>query len=331
MLKISVIVPVYKAEQYVGECIESILVQTYTNLELILVDDGSPDNSGIICDQYAKTDSRIKVFHQKNGGVSSARNYGIEHATGEWLCFVDSDDTVDSNYIEYLAKGFNYSSDVDLVIAGYRNVDEKSSLLSIRKFDEREYSTDIASLLSKSELNNTINSPVCKLFKKEIIIKNNIKYNSSLSYGEDHIFVLEYAQYVRAIYLSNKVVYNYFHRSNDSLTGIACNPNEMIKYVIEVKKAYELLNKKLNSDIYQRMYCHQLHDHLIRATYFLLISKLKNKRLSYYKIHSVSRDIKSGEKTSPFYKLIWICLQFPARFSYPISWIIAHVKYLIVS
>ena len=94
MPKISVIVPVYKAEKYVGECIESILSQTYTDFELLLVDDGSPDKSGEICDYYAGKDPRIIVYHKENGGVSSARNYGIEHAVGEWICFVDSDDTI---------------------------------------------------------------------------------------------------------------------------------------------------------------------------------------------------------------------------------------------
>ena len=94
MTKISVIVPVYKVEKYVGECINSILAQSFKDFELILVDDGSPDKSGEICDSYAKKDNRIKVFHKKNGGVSSARNFGIDKAVGEWLCFIDSDDTI---------------------------------------------------------------------------------------------------------------------------------------------------------------------------------------------------------------------------------------------
>lgn len=94
MTKISVIVPVYKVEKYIGECINSILAQTFKDFELILVDDGSPDKSGEICDSYAKKDNRIKIFHKKNGGVSSARNFGIDKAVGEWLCFIDSDDTI---------------------------------------------------------------------------------------------------------------------------------------------------------------------------------------------------------------------------------------------
>lgn len=92
MTKISIITPVYKVEQYLPECIESVLKQTYSDWEFLLIDDGSPDNSGNICDEYAARDSRIKVFHKSNGGVSSSRNLGLENASGEWLLFLDSDD-----------------------------------------------------------------------------------------------------------------------------------------------------------------------------------------------------------------------------------------------
>lgn len=99
---VSVIVPVYGVEKYINKCIRSILAQTYFNLEILLIDDGTKDKSGIICDEYAKKDSRIKVFHKKNGGLSDARNYGIECATGEYLTFIDSDDYIDKDYIEFL-------------------------------------------------------------------------------------------------------------------------------------------------------------------------------------------------------------------------------------
>ena len=100
MPKISVIVPVYKAEAYLHRCVGSLLTQTFTDFEVLLVDDGSPDRSGAICDEYARRDSRVRVFHKENGGVSSARNYGISKAEGLWLLFVDSDDWCNENYIE---------------------------------------------------------------------------------------------------------------------------------------------------------------------------------------------------------------------------------------
>lgn len=101
---ISVIVPVYKVEKYINQCIDSIINQTYTNLEIILVDDGSPDNCGIICDKYAKKDRRIKVIHKENAGVSSARNVGLDNSNGEFITFVDADDYVSNIYCEELLK-----------------------------------------------------------------------------------------------------------------------------------------------------------------------------------------------------------------------------------
>lgn len=97
---ISIIIPVYKAEKYLHCCVDSVLAQSFTNFELILIDDGSPDNSGTICDEYAKQDRRIKVFHQENQGVSAARNLGIEQAKGEWIAFIDSDDWVENTMYE---------------------------------------------------------------------------------------------------------------------------------------------------------------------------------------------------------------------------------------
>ena len=104
---ISVIIPVYKVEKYLNKCVDSVLNQTYKNLEIILVDDGSPDKCPEICDEYAKKDDRIKIIHKQNGGLSDARNVGIEKSTGEYITFIDSDDYVDSNYIEQLYKLFD--------------------------------------------------------------------------------------------------------------------------------------------------------------------------------------------------------------------------------
>ena len=117
-LVISVIVPVYKVEQYLPQCIESIINQTYRNLEIILIDDGSPDNCGKICEEYAQKDKRIKVFHKKNGGLSDARNYGIARASGEYLAFVDSDDWIEPDMYEVLV---NWIEDhqTDIVSCGF--------------------------------------------------------------------------------------------------------------------------------------------------------------------------------------------------------------------
>ena len=99
---VSMIIPVYEVEAYLGECLETVLNQTYKNLEIILIDDESPDRCPEICDQYAQKDERIKVIHQKNGGAANARNHGLDMATGEYICFIDSDDKIENNYVEKL-------------------------------------------------------------------------------------------------------------------------------------------------------------------------------------------------------------------------------------
>ena len=117
--KISIIVPIYKVESYLRQCLDSILHQTYQNLEIILVDDGSPDGCGAICEEYAQKDSRIHVIHQTNGGVSAARNTGLEAATGQWIGWVDPDDWIDANMFELLiTEGEQQEKPMDVVICG---------------------------------------------------------------------------------------------------------------------------------------------------------------------------------------------------------------------
>ena len=123
MPKVSIIVPVYKAEKYLNRCVDSILAQTFTDFELLLIDDGSPDRSGEICDEYAKKDSRIRVFHKKNGGVSSARNLGLDNVLGEYVTFVDSDDWVEPDFVETMIQTYE-KFPWTIPVCGYVNHDE---------------------------------------------------------------------------------------------------------------------------------------------------------------------------------------------------------------
>ena len=161
--KISVIVPVYKVEEYLHRCIDSILSQSFTDFELILVDDGSPDNCGKICDEYAQKDSRVRVFHKPNGGVSSARNLGLDNANGEWIAFIDSDDYVD---VDYLAELDSYSKmlDVDYVITlnTIRTYTKESFLML-----QSEHYGDLFSLYRLLKYS----SPWAKLFKNKFKVK----------------------------------------------------------------------------------------------------------------------------------------------------------------
>ena len=131
MPQISVIVPVYNAEKYLHRCIDSILAQTFSDFELLLIDDGSKDNSGRICDEYAAKDSRIRVFHKKNGGVSSARNMGLDNAKGDWITFVDSDDWVKQDYLYSMIS----QPDADLIMSSFDIIENFGKWLHIRTCD----------------------------------------------------------------------------------------------------------------------------------------------------------------------------------------------------
>lgn len=179
--KISVIVPVYNVEKYLPKCIESILAQTYTNFELLLIDDGSPDRSGAICDEYAKRDSRIRVFHKENGGVSSSRNMGLDYSYGEWITFVDSDDTIDNATLQ---KGYdcisNAVKDVDLIQFG-----SSESTISYTL-------TDKQSAISSGKLR--VNA-CANFFKNSIIKKHSIRFIEGLRLGEDQLFTFTYIHF----------------------------------------------------------------------------------------------------------------------------------------
>ncbi len=204
--QISVIVPVYNAEKYLTQCIDSILEQDFTDYELLLIDDGSKDQSGAICDEYAKNDKRIKVFHKKNGGVSSARNLGIDEAQGEYIAFIDSDDYVDSNYLSILN-----CRDADLVVTGYASFEYNiNHIVEECKYTDAIYTDNkIAECLS-SVLNDTsMRSPWDKLFRGTIIKKHKIYFNTYLRIAEDTVFVQTYLQYCHKIVFRSGTPYYY--------------------------------------------------------------------------------------------------------------------------
>lgn len=161
MAKVSVIVPVYKVEQYLNRCVESILNQTYKDLELILVDDGSPDKCGEICDKFVEQDSRVKCIHKKMGGVSAARNTGIRMATGEYICFVDSDDYISEDYLLEFAKEIDKNA-VEIIICGYTEIKGKN------KIERNFYDLDLGNIRRNIVLRSWAPAAWNKCYKKEL-------------------------------------------------------------------------------------------------------------------------------------------------------------------
>lgn len=217
MPKISVIVPVYNTEKYISRCIESILSQTLEDIEIIIVDDGSTDNSGAICDKFALHDKRVHVIHQKNLGVSIARNIGIEQSSSEWVGFVDSDDWIDTDTYETAYKTAT-ENDASMVVWGF-SLNDGNSDYEHYSSDDREFNiSDIANL--NSFLMDIIFQ---KLIKKDLLLKYNIKFSENRKITEDTLFSFLCFFYIsreNKIYFISKCFYHYFQNPTSAIHTI---------------------------------------------------------------------------------------------------------------
>lgn len=286
MPKISVIVPVYKVENYLDKCIESIQNQSYSDIEIILVDDGSPDNCGKICDEYAKNDTRIKVLHKENAGVSVARNTGMAAATGEYIMFVDSDDYIDENMISDMVSHLP----ADIVICGLKYVNTDGTVLDLYFLDSEESITReefIDSYFEIAERRHIFGGPVNKLFKKKIISEHNLEFNPEISICEDTLFVIEYLKKSENVSLVSKPYYNYVRYGSDTLT---CKYNDNAFEICKMlyKEKLELVKA---SEKYNMSYMYEYHITLYIGffSYIYAFSNLSHKE-KYKKLKSAVND-----------------------------------------
>ena len=250
MPTISIIVPVYNKENYLHKCINSLLNQNYDNFEIILVNDGSKDNSGRICDEYAKKDNRIKVIHKENGGVSSARNRGLDEASGMYIMFCDSDDFVNEEFCSSLINLANGDEDC-LVLAGVTELwdNDKTKDHLCPKFPEGESvaltKSEFCDLFVELNLHNQftlMHMPINKLFSVNIIRKCNLRFDTSINYNEDFIFNLLYLEKVSTIKIHNKSIYNYYKDTPGSLC------KRYVKNMIEIYRIKEDILKRVITD-----------------------------------------------------------------------------------
>lgn len=215
---ISVIVPIYKVEKYLAKCIESILSQTYKDIEVILVDDGSPDNSAQICDEYAEKDHRIFVIHKSNGGVSSARNVGLEVARGEYITFVDPDDWIAPTMYEDMLAPLAIDEKLEMAICGYNYIKENGEV-------DREYKRSKNEMLDREELFDRLSDlpptvrlgVVNKLFKTSLI--GTLRFNERLHSSEDVLFLLEYIEKVKKAIFIHRPLYMNLIREGSATHG----------------------------------------------------------------------------------------------------------------
>ena len=215
---ISIIVPVYNAESSLNRCVNSILEQTFNDWELLLIDDGSIDRSSELCDQYAATDQRIKVFHKKNAGVSSARNYGLDKASGEWINFVDADDWIDFNCLEISVDGISKETDLVMFSCDWDADQVLPDMICKTQADFRKI---LPLFIDKI----TFTTPWCKLFRRSIIEDKHLRFDLSLSSGEDTLFSMEYLKNVKNMNLLSLEAYHYdISQNNNSLSKkISCD------------------------------------------------------------------------------------------------------------
>ena len=268
--KVSVIIPVYNSEKYIRKCIESIRVQTLKEIEIVLVDDGSVDKSGEICDYYSKLDNRVVTIHIKNNGVSNARNTGIKLAKGKYIMFSDSDDYVNDRWCETL---YNLAekNEEDFILCGYEIINSRNS-----KSNRRQILSplkDESMILARKDFYNLynwnlLNSPCNKIFSRKKINKYNISYIETLSLGEDMIFNLDYLEKCSgSIRIANEALYYYAQDDRESLDN---------RYYDNLFNIYKILFRKIKStmDILETNY--EVYKDDVNLGFFYLIERSLN-------------------------------------------------------
>ena len=286
---ISVIIPVYNVEKYLTKCIESIIKQTYSNLEIILVNDGSPDNCGKICDEYAKKDNRIKVIHKNNGGQSEARNYGLEIATGKYITFLDSDDYISEDYIEYMYKLIK-NNNADISICGVQIVNKENKKYKTDETEVKIYKTQEAfeNLLYAEGIEVAV---YAKLYPKTYF--DDIKFPVGEKY-EDIAIISLLMNKARKIVYGNKKCYFYYTRPG-STSKSGFNKNEL-DYIKNVKIMLNYI-KQNYPDLEKAVLRYQVYSQF-RILRIILFSKNKNDEIQQEMIKNIKKFDKVVYKNS---------------------------------
>lgn len=259
MIKVSVIVPIYNNEFSLKKCLESIAMQTLKEIQIILVNDGSEDSSGDICDEYEKKDNRIEVYHNSNQGVSEARNFGIKKAKGKYIMFVDADDTVDNLMLEVLYD-MTVTIDTDLVICGHRSVYINQGRNNVVLHQPPNFDGSTNKFLERIEdyLNSeSVQGPCGKLFKTSIIKNHKVTFPLDYSFGEDTLFVYNYLSFTKRICATSMIFYSYYKLNNNSLSSKPRNDKilvylklyEELENLMGLFNAYSLNKHLLNEKI----------------------------------------------------------------------------------
>lgn len=291
-MKISVTVPVYNTAQFLPRCIDSILSQSFTDFELLLVDDGSTDGSGAICNAYAEKDSRIRVFHKENGGASSARNVGLNNAIGEWVTFIDSDDWIEDNYFQV-----PFNKGVDLYYQNRIFSDGQHDGFLIEQMVKGDA---FLAFLADNAHSNVFRMSVCFFYKRCIIESHRIRYEEGVRLGEDRLFIMDYFKCCRSIQVMNNSYYVY-NRLNNWETKYVIPWREIDRWLGLFMDRYDALPLK-SPEIAST--CGFVYNHIDPSEKNVRIRQALSKNVLRYK--SIMLENKGWKKRGKYYVLKFI-------------------------
>lgn len=314
---ISVIIPIYKVEKYLERCIQSVINQTYTNLQIILVDDGSPDSCGKICDDYAKKDSRIEVIHKTNGGISDARNVGINKAKGKYIAFLDPDDYIVKDMYETLYKNLiKYKADIS--ICKYQYIQEEKQL-NFNNDSNNIFIMDKMQAMKELLINKTITNHLWnKLYKKDFF--NDIKFPNGKKYEDIYVMYLLFEKSSKIVY-QDTTKYIYINREQSILHNK--NPNMIQDYINCINNRYKYLFNKyeeLEKELNYNLLFSILNYHVMaiggKLKEFYNSEVMENE---YKKLKNIKKDVKKSKmykKLCIKYRIFLYILLFNKNFTY---------------
>jgi glycosyltransferase involved in cell wall biosynthesis len=328
-IQVSVIVPIYRIEKYLPECIDSLLDQSFLNFELLLVNDGSPDNCPKICDDYSEKDSRVKVIHKENGGLLSARKAGLENAKGKYIAFVDGDDWVDKFYLDTLFKLAD-ANDADLVVTGqFREFDGKIETIKPKKagvYNEKEIKSYIIpnAIYNGRFCEHGISTYVWnKLYKRELLYKILMDVPNEIIMGEDAAITYSYLSISKSLVISRIPLY-YYRQRHDSIVKSLENPKiEYYRLGLLMNFLKIKLSHVLDEQTLDRQISYYLYSQILVRTGGLILKdsgdilfnpylRIKqNSKIVVYSSGSFGQHILSTNVKTNFFKIIkWIDVDF---------------------
>jgi len=302
MDKISIIIPVYNVEPYIRKCLDSVIGQTHKNLEILLINDGSSDAGGKICDEYAAGDSRLKVFHQANGGLSAALNVGLSNFTGDYLGFVDSDDWIEPDMFETLYKSAK-KENVPVSVVGYFKDTDSESMAMTNKLNIPDGVISVRNMLlyplKRDDYLGFCSYVWNKLYSAGIIRSSGIKFDEKIRYGMDVIFYYSLVLSAKCTCTyTNKQMYHYFQRS------AAISKTKSVSTKSDILTAYKSIEKLMDNSDYSDIsywargfYCHHAivvaeiaHEADDIYTFRKMQSEIKQHLDDYIKTNEYSHD-----------------------------------------